>query len=334
MSGAARDDELMTASAILERIPSLRILVAGDICLDRWCTYDPALAEPSRETGLLRVAVTSTVTTAGAGGTVANNLAALGAGSIAVLGAVGEDGFGFELRQALARVGVDDSLLVPTPGATFTYTKLLNKLTGEEDLGRIDFIAPPPPPENETEIVRRLIEHAPRFDAVIVADQAETQTGGAVTAGVREALAGLARRHPSLLIWVDSRLRPELFRDVIVKPNEREAREACARLGVSGFRELHATVGHRLMMITHGGEGVLILDGAEESWVRTRPVEKPVDICGAGDSFSAGAVLALAAGASPAAAARFGHLVASITIMKKGTGTASPAEVREAEARW
>lgn len=324
----------MTASAILERITSLKILVAGDICLDRWCTYDPALGEPSRETGLTRVAVTSTVTTAGAGGTVANNLAALGAGSIAVLGAVGGDGFGFELRQALARVGVDGSLLVPTPGATFTYTKLLNKLTGEEDLGRIDFIAPPPPPANEREIVGRLLEHAPRFDAVIVADQAETDTGGVVTAGVREALAGLARRHPSLLIWVDSRLRPELFRNVIVKPNEREAREACARLGGDCFRELHATVGHRLMMITHGGEGVLILDGAEESWVRTWPVENPVDICGAGDSFSAGAVLALAAGASPADAARFGHLVTSVTIMKKGTGTASPAEVRDAEARW
>lgn len=323
----------MTPSAILERIPALKVLVAGDICLDRWCTYDPALSEPSRETGLPRVAVTSTVTTAGAGGTVANNLAALGAGAIAVLGAVGDDGFGFELRQALARVGADDSLLVPTPGATFTYTKLLNKETGEEDLGRVDFIPPPPPAENEREIVGRLLEHGPRFDAIIVADQAETETGGVVTAGVRAALAELARRHPSLLIWVDSRLRPELFRNVIVKPNEREAREACARLGAASFRELYAAIGHRLMMITHGGEGVLILDGGAESWVRTRPVENPVDICGAGDSFSAGAVLALAAGATPADAARFGNLVASVTIMKKGTGTASPAEVLQAESR-
>ena len=323
----------MTASAILERIPALKVLVAGDICLDRWCTYDPALGEPSRETGLTRVAVTSTETTAGAGGTVANNLAALGAGAVSVLGAVGGDGFGFELRQALARVGVDDSLLVPTPGATFTYTKLLNKETGEEDLGRIDFIAPPPPPENEREIMRRLLEHAPRFDAVIVSDQAETETGGVVTPGVREALSQLARQRPSLLIWVDSRLRPELFRDVMVKPNEREAREACARLGAASFQQLRAAIGQRLMMVTHGGEGVLILEENGESWVRTRPVENPVDICGAGDSFSAGAVLALAAGASPQEAARFGNLVASVTIMKKGTGTASPAEVLEAESR-
>jgi sugar/nucleoside kinase (ribokinase family) len=56
-----------------------------------------------------------------------------------------------------------------------------------------------------------------------------------------------------------------------------------------------------------------------------------VDICGAGDSFSAGSALALAAGAPPAEAVRFGNLVTSVTIMKKGTGTASPEEVLAAE---
>ena len=63
------------------------------------------------------------------------------------------------------------------------------------------------------------------------------------------------------------------------------------------------------------------------------PVEKPVDICGAGDSFSAGAALALAVTGSPVEAARFGNLTASVTIMKKGTGTASLEEVFAAAAR-
>ena len=71
----------------------------------------------------------------------------------------------------------------------------------------------------------------------------------------------------------------------------------------------------------------MLQQGDVETRVATRPVEHPVDICGAGDSFSAGAVLALCAGASPQEAAVFGNLVASITIMKAGTGTASPAEV-------
>jgi sugar/nucleoside kinase (ribokinase family) len=61
--------------------------------------------------------------------------------------------------------------------------------------------------------------------------------------------------------------------------------------------------------------------------VPTRRVEHPVDICGAGDSFSAGAALAYAVTRSPVEAARIGNLVASVTIMKRGTGTASPEEV-------
>ena len=48
---------------------------------------------------------------------------------------------------------------------------------------------------------------------------------------------------------------------------------------------------------------------------------------------SAGMVLALCAGARPQEAARFGHLVGSITVMKPGTGTASPEEVLAAERR-
>ena len=314
----------MTARDILSRIRDLRVLVIGDICLDRWCTYDPALSEPSRETGLDRVAVIRTIRTAGAGGTVANNLAALGARRVAVLGAMGDDGFGYELRQALTAAGIDPSLMVTAPVATFTYTKLLNALTGEEDLGRIDFVnSSALPPASEQAILDRLRQVSGDFDAILVADQAETSQEGVVTARVREALAAL--RGP--LVWVDSRMRIELFRNVLVKPNEREAREACARLGVSDFRALRDIVGHPLMMVTHGSSGVLVLDRDREDWVRTRPVENPVDICGAGDSFSAGAALALAAGATPPESARFGNLVASVTIMKKGTGTASPAEV-------
>jgi bifunctional ADP-heptose synthase (sugar kinase/adenylyltransferase) len=68
----------MNVSRILEGLRELRVLVVGDICLDRWCTYDPALSVPSAETGIPRIAVIKRVNTPGAGGTVANNLAALG----------------------------------------------------------------------------------------------------------------------------------------------------------------------------------------------------------------------------------------------------------------
>src|ERR1039458_2140334 len=76
----------MTTWDLFHRFGRLRALVVGDICLDRWCTYDPALSEPSRETGLDRIAVISEEQTPGGGGTVANNLAAMGLARVAVLG--------------------------------------------------------------------------------------------------------------------------------------------------------------------------------------------------------------------------------------------------------
>ncbi len=320
----------MTVEGILERFPTQRALVVGDICLDRWCQYDPSLSEASRETGIPRLAVTSAELTPGAGGTVANNLAALGVGRVAVLGIIGDDGHGFELKQALAQRGIDSDLCVVEPSvATFTYTKLLNASNGEEDKPRVDFINTRPMPESaERRAIANLREAAAGFDVILVSDQAETETGGVVTPAMRETLASLALEHPEKVFWVDSRLRPEHFRGVIVKPNEDEARAACRRaFGNDDYVRLWRRIGGPMLIVTHGSRGALIVRD-EPAWVETAAVANPVDICGAGDSFSAGAAVAYSISRDAEAAMRFGNLVASITIMKKGTGTASPEEMR------
>jgi rfaE bifunctional protein kinase chain/domain len=329
---------MMEAAAILEKLKDVSALVVGDVCLDRWCRYDPALADISRETGIPRTAVIGVECTPGAGGTVANNLAALGMGRVAVFGAAGEDGYAWELRRALAVRGVSSEYLLGTPQLqTFTYTKLLNVTNGEEDLARVDFINTQPlSAEVERTLVHRLEAAVAGADVIFVADQAETDAGGVVTPALRDRLAELARREPQKVFWVDSRLRVEHFRNMIVKPNQREAEEACQRVfGEVDFQHLREHVQSQLLLVTHGGGGVEIYrPGSATVRVPTRNVEHPVDICGAGDSFSAGAGSALAVTGDPVAAARFGNLVASITIMKKGTGTASPREVLEAERLW
>jgi rfaE bifunctional protein kinase chain/domain len=327
----------MKTSEIFSRFRSLRTLVVGDICLDRWCTYDPALAEPSRETGLSRIAVISTETTAGAGGTVANNLAGLGAGRVAVLGAIGKDGYGFELKQALLRRRIESNLLVESDTVpTFTYTKLINQKTGVEDLARVDAVYKRPlPAEIESQIVQRLSTQAAGYDVIIVADQSETEFGGVITQRVRDAISELARRHSTKTFWVDSRMRPELFRDVIVKPNEREAIEACQRaFGQVDFNALRVRIGGKPLIVTRGGDGAEIWDENGRSPVPApRKIEDPVDICGAGDSFTAGGALTHSVTNSAREASRVGNLVAAVTIMKKGTGVATPEEVLATEAK-
>jgi rfaE bifunctional protein kinase chain/domain len=320
----------MTLLETLAEFPKLRVLVIGDVCLDRWCRYDPALAHPSRETGIPRVGVVSTQVTPGAGGTIANNLAALGAGEVAVLGMVGDDGFGYELRAALSARGISHQLLVDAPGVpTFTYTKLINHRTGEEDLPRIDFVYANPLPQTvERELMARFERAAPAYDAILVSDQAETSQGGVVTPALRESIARVALSQPETVVWVDSRLRAEHFRHAVVKPNRLEAEAASMRvLGRVDYAELRRRMEARCLVVTHGGEGALIIDERGEHWAPAIPVAEPVDICGAGDSFSAGAAMALRVTGDPVQAARLGNLVAGITIMKKGTGTAAPHEV-------
>jgi rfaE bifunctional protein kinase chain/domain len=319
----------MTTAEILAAFPRYSALIVGDICLDRRCIYDPAAAEPSRETRIPRLGVVSSEVSPGGGGTVGNNLAALGVTRLAVLGAIGEDGFGWELTRALNTRGISTDLLVRGDIPTFTYTKLINAATGVEDQPRVDYIYTRPLPTYvEKQILGHLEGFAETFDVLFVSDQAETKQGGVVTPAVRDLLLKIARANPDKLIWVDSRVRVERFRNMILKPNEQEADAASIALfGGVDYQRLRAHAEARLMFVTKASQGVLVLDDGSQTLVPARTIEQPVDICGAGDSFSAGAAIALAITRSATDAALFGNLIASITIMKKGTGTASPAEV-------
>jgi rfaE bifunctional protein kinase chain/domain len=320
----------MTIPEILDGIKTQRALVVGDICLDRWCTYDPSTSEPSAETGIPRLGIVASEVTPGGGGTVANNLAALRPAKVAVLGVRGDDGFGYELDRALKDRLIDTSLMVEVERwQTFTYTKLLNSQTGIEDQPRTDFINTKPlPSEAELRILANLASAVDGFDAILVADQAETSAGGVVTPAVRESLISLAEKHPDKVFLADSRRRVHLFRNMMVKPNHSEAEAACRQLFKTvDFARLRETLGAKALFLTHGPKGALVLEEGKETWSIPRPVEKPVDICGAGDSFAAGTALTMAVTHDSVAAASFGNIVASITVMKKGTGTASPEEI-------
>jgi rfaE bifunctional protein kinase chain/domain len=326
----------MTTEEILAAFSKLSALVVGDICLDRWCTYDPATSEASRETQIPRIGVVRTEVTPGAGGTVANNLVALGLGRVSVLGVAGDDGHGLELKRALGQRRISSEMLIRTSlASTFTYTKLINAVTGEEDRPRVDFISTVPLDARvERQVLDLLSDSIDSFDIVLISDQAETSAGGVVTPAVRAMLADLAGHHPDKIFWADSRERMELFRNIIVKSNREEAEAACRRaFGAFDLKALCEYCGAKLLIMTDGPKGARIVDSTGERECPAIPIEKPVDICGAGDAFSAAAAAALAVTGSALEAARFGNLVASITIMKKGTGTASPGEVLEAAQR-
>ena len=325
---------------ILDAFPRVRLAVFGDFFLDKYLVIDPVLAELSLETGLEAHQVVSMRSSPGAAGTVTNNLAALQIGSLQAVGAIGDDGHGYELRQGLQRTGVDmQHLLVLEEIFTPTYTKpmVIQEDGSEREGNRVDIKNRRPLSEAVQErLVAELVAVLPEVDAVIVADQVEEPHLGVVTDFTRKRLAQIAGEHSDTLFFADSRANINAFRNVIIKPN---AREAAACLGLSAEEEASAEqlaqMGQQLaerngrpVYITLGPGGMLVCTADQTTHVPGVPVEGPVDICGAGDSATAGIVSALCADATYEEAALFGNLVASLTVQQIGTtGTASPTEV-------
>ncbi len=155
-------------------------------------------------------------------------------------------------------------------------------------------------------------------------------------------MAERAGRYPNVVFWADSRRRIRQFRGVIVKPNQFEAvgREdplpgdevGLAELA-EAVRRLRAETGAPICA-TRAAEGMLVSD-PEMTVVPGVRVEGPIDPTGAGDSATAGAVLALAAGAELPEAALVGNLVASITVEQLATtGTARPKQLAQRLRTW
>jgi rfaE bifunctional protein kinase chain/domain len=333
---------------ILGRTPHLCIGVLGDLFLDRYLDIDASLTEPSIETGLDAYQVVRVRPSPGAAGTVINNLVALGVGRVLPVAVIGDDGEGYELRQALTaqRVVSLDGVRSAADRRTPTYTKPMLCHPGEppRELNRLDIKNRRPLGEAlEQQVQRDLDAIWPQVDALIVLDQVSEADCGVVTARVRNRLAELGASAPGRLILVDSRERIGLFRNVSLKPNaaecQRAAFAATAAPGdlVEAVRRLAWQTG-RTVFCTNGAAGILLAASPDSEPVRVpaRPVTGPIDVVGAGDSTSAAIACAVAAGATLEQAAAFGNLVASITIQQIGTtGTASPEQIRlESRGSW
>lgn len=324
---------------IISRFSSCRIAVLGDFFLDRYLDIDPSLEEPSVETGKPAHQVAAVRCYPGAAGTVVSNLSALETGELHAIGFTGDDGEAFELRRGLERLRCSiDHLHSTAERFTPTYLKprdmTVPGLEGEHS--RIDTKNRlPTPAAVQRAVIDSLAAAITQVDAVIVLDQVEARDCGAVTGPVRDRVSELAVVHPRVFFWADSRRRIREFRNVIIKPNEFEAvgNEDPRPGDTVDVEELRAAVSQLRantgapLFITRGDAGMFVSD---PQWTAVPGVRLTgeTDTTGAGDSATAGCVLALCAGASYVEAAVIGNLVASITVQQLATtGTARPDEL-------
>jgi len=331
---------------LLAAVGRLRIGVAGDFFLDKYLEIDGALAEQSIETGKTAHQVVGIRHSPGAAGTVVCNLAALGTGAIWAIGLTGEDGESYDLRKDLTALGCNTDHLHGDPQRlTPTYLKPRERsdpsLAGEHE--RYDTKnRTPTSAATVRKIVQSLDALLPQLDALIIADQVDEEDCGVVTAAVRSAVGDRAKQHPRVVFWADSRRRIRQFRHVVIKPNQFEAvgKENPLPGDEVGLSELQAAIAALRaataapLCVTRGAAGMVVSD-PEVMLVPGVQLSGPIDPTGAGDSATAGAVLALAAGAELAEAALVGNLVASITVEQLATtGTARPDQLPPRLKLW
>lgn len=327
--------------ALTRRFAALRIAVLGDFCLDRYWEIDPALKEFSLETGRSVHNVVRVRAQPGGAGTIVNNLAALGAGRILLIGFCGDDGEGFELQRALQRLpGVSLEHFFATPERyTFTYNKplVIQPRRPPRELNRLDLKNwTPTPPEVERRLQASLEATAGDVNALIVLEQCSTPNTGVITRRVLKTLGRLAKANRPPLILADSRRSLRDFPPVAMKMNRAELRMLTGMkppLSLERVREAARSLAkrnRRPVFVTLSEQGILAATPeGETEHLPALPVRGPIDIVGAGDAVSAALAVSLAAGAAVREALELANAAASVVVHKIGTtGTASVAEIR------
>ncbi|MFZ9681874.1 MAG: bifunctional heptose 7-phosphate kinase/heptose 1-phosphate adenyltransferase [Cephaloticoccus sp.] len=328
--------------ALLPRFATLRAGVVGDFSLDRYFDINPARAESSIETHLPVHNVPHVRCQPGAAGNFTANLAALGAAELHPVGYCGEDGEGFELRRALARVpGLGlDHFHATSQRVTFNYSKPLLHRVGRppEELSRLDLKDwTPPPPELEARLIASLRALAPRLDVLVVMDQAGVAGMGAITDGVLAAIAELQAAQPQLIVIADSRHGLGRFPPLVFKMNAAEFAALTGRAATvdpAAIRTGAAALARRNgrpVFVTLAEQGMVgaAPDGTAHH-VPALPVRGPIDVVGAGDTATATLALALAAAATLPEAMTLAQAAASLVVHQLGTtGVATPAEMRQ-----
>jgi len=339
-------------SELLKTHPSPVVTVAGDYCLDEYFQIDASLDEPSVETGLTAYQVREIRRYPGVGGTIASNLAALGAKTRAV-GIYGGDGEGFELIQALKRLGIStDGMTLCPDRYTNTYLKPMREVNGVwTELNRLDVRNRLPVPDEVVEVVIQALFRACEVsDALIISDQFTRESGSVVTPRFREAVSAMYRDFPGLFILADSRSFIEKYTNVVVKCNASELLKAVQRLhGDAAGNAIAADDSAELeterleesaqflarrngkpVVVTLGENGSMVADGETLTRVPAQKVEPPIDVCGAGDATNAGLAFGSALGLPLPEAAYLAGVISSITIKQIGvTGTATVEQVLE-----
>jgi rfaE bifunctional protein kinase chain/domain len=333
MHGAVPSPERLLA--LVDALAGERVLMLVDLVADRFITGSPKRI--SREAPVLILRHEEEELLPGGGANAAANVAALGGVPLPV-GIVGADASGEELLAAFAARGIPiDGIRRRAGYRTPTKVRILAgaRHSIKQQVVRYDV-------EGELELADE--------DRAFLAAQLARLAGEAKVAVLSD--YGYGAVDPSLLaparaavgdggiLLCDSRYRLDAFSGVDgATPNEEEAEAMLGRrLGEgaplrAGGAALRARLAARFLLVTRGSLGMVLFDDGGCAHVPVHGTDQVADVTGAGDTVIGTFALALAAGATPLEAALLADYAGGVVVMKRGTATLSPDELRAAVRR-
>lgn len=317
-----------------------------DLVADVFITGTPKRI--SREAPVLILSYQGERLTPGGGANAVANVAALG-GRPLPLGVVGDDPHGQGLLAELAARGVTTEGIAMRPGyRTPTKVRILGggKHSIKQQIVRYDIEETLELTADERERFTRLLRSwSGAARVAILSDYGYGTVEPAMLPQVRDALG------EGTTLIADSRYRLGGFAGLDgATPNEEEAEALLGstidddpdRLEQAG-RSLRERLGARFLLITRGSRGMSLFQPEVSAHLPVSGTDQVADVTGAGDTVIGTFALALAAGADPVEAALLANYAGGVVVMKMGTATCSPEELRRAvetdprplkELRW
>ncbi len=302
-----------------EDFRAARLLVVGDVMLDRYWFGDVARISPEAPVPVVKVSRSED--RIGGAGNVARNAAALG-GQVTLLSVVGADEVGRTLAQRIAAEAFAARL---HEDADYQTTLKLRVIGRQQQLLRIDFEAPP----KQEVLAAKLKDYESLVgdcDVVVLSDYGK---GGLAHVA---AMIELARRHRKPVLVDPKGEDYERYRGAtLLTPNRSEFREVAGgwrneqelALKAEALRERLAL---EALLITRSEEGMTLFR-EEQAFHEPAVAREVYDVSGAGDTVIAVLASALAAGADYHEAVILANRAAGIVVGKLGTAVVSPAEL-------
>jgi len=310
----------------LESFPKAKIVVVGDIMMDRFIWGKVSRISP--EAPVPVVVVEKETFLFGGAANVVHNIHALG-GEALLCGVVGEDEIGQRLLEDLTQLGLETrGVLVEEGRQTTMKTRII---AHHQQVVRIDRESTDHlKPSSSRRFSDLLKQNLTEFDGVILSDYGK----GLLTRGLIHSMIRRAREAKRFVL-VDPKLKnfPFYRGAKVVTPNTAEASSASGMpiTDLTSLKKAGRVLMRKLrcnaLVITRGEEGMAIFESRKEPFLVPTVAKEVYDVTGAGDTVIATMALALASGADVREAATLANYAAGIVVGKMGTATVSPQEL-------